>query len=652
MEEIERNVNSMILLVEEHNKKRKEEIANIIESMKKKFLTNIPSQVQAKKKRIHQDDQDKENELSNSLPEANTSKKKHHQEETESIPSQSIRPVRTAKINASKNLKEPDLGSKMRQPLSDEFMVKVKEELLDVHEIKREVRTKKKNKQEQVVQKAPEPEPDTKAPERTSKESEDGEIEVVAPKEAEIVEVMSDGESEKMPPPPLPAPKGRRGRKKKNASTANVSIERPVRESRIKKERSSKKTERLLEVPETSSARSSKKLSGESTYEDALTGQEPMTNADNPNVTKVIRTAEDEPKSTGMDATFDLPKETENGAAEGARNSIMTEDNSFELPKEQEVVKKTTNSSAKALLLKKKTNPHELFNPCVQSPLKTKVEAFERHAAAASALPIATGPSSGLRGKALESERRSRTLGTPNHGPKLMEKSASTSKLAHLINGTKKKSSKGGQAMSATKANTRSASAEDTKRGLNALQLLAEEKRKKREERHKQAQMIREAKEREKEEKHRRMIQEQQEREEKLRQDRIKALKAKQILEQEQKSRLEELQKQQQQKLRAEAKRKASKYGFDMLYSDDSTDDEGKSSDKRPAPPLWSQKPRRKELMTIQETIDAKLLNGLFLARPMTPDLSEIFPDIDPRYLHRNSSVVWKTPPRFSEIPK
>lgn len=250
----------------------------------------------------------------------------------------------------------------MRQPLTDGLMVKVKEEMLDIHEIKREVRTKKKSKQEQAVQKTPKPEePEPKAPERTSKESEDGEIEVVAPKAAEIVEVMSDGESEKMPPPPLPAPKSRRGRKKKNASTANVSIERPVRESRIKKERTSKKPEGLLELPETSSARSSKKLSGESTYEDALTGQESTANADNLNATKVIKTSEDVPKSTGMDATFDLPKETENATGDVARNSIMTEDNSFEVPKEQEVEKKTTNSSAKALLLKKKTNPHELF---------------------------------------------------------------------------------------------------------------------------------------------------------------------------------------------------------------------------------------------------------------------------------------------------
>ncbi|XP_059618904.1 calponin homology domain-containing protein DDB_G0272472 [Phlebotomus argentipes] len=592
MDELVNKVGSFVGMVTESRKERLAMIAHFTREMEKKYLENLPAQMQSKKKRVAQDDQDKENESSEKIAESSNSQPARKDEFAMPEPVAPLRPVRTAKVNASKNLKEPDLGTKMRQPGSNEMLVAVKEEPADEPVVvKRETRTKKKQKKAQTELAPPE------VPQEEARNS--NSVELIPPKEPDLVEVASD---EEMPPPALPAPKNRRGRPKKKASV-NV-VERPVRESKIKKEKLSV-TPALPEAPVPDS--SSRKASGESQYEDAL--------AEAPAEQPVEHPLE-------MNATFDIaPANAEAEKMPENNNSLMTEDNSIEVPAEE---------PKKASL--RKPHPHELFNPCVQSPMRSKVEAFERHAAASAGLRSGT-----------------RTpLGTPSHGGHpVLQKAASTSKLAHIVTGAKKKTKSNAPA-SAGKV-TRSTSAEDTKRALNPLLLVAEEKRKKREERHKLAQQAREEKEREKQERHRRMMLEQQEREEKIRQERRKAAKIKQQQELEQRKRLEELQKAQSGK---GATAKALKYGFEMLCSDDSTDDEGKSSAKRPTPPLWSVRPHRDELVAIQELLPPKIADTLFMAAPMTPNLKEIFPSIDPKDLHRNSSAVWKTPPRFSDLPK
>lgn len=93
-------------------------------------------------------------------------------------------------------------------------------------------------------------------------------------------------------------------------------------------------------------------------------------------------------------------------------------------------------------------------------------------------------------------------------------------------------------------------------------------------------------------------------------------------------------------------------YNFDMLESGDSTDSEEKESRRRPPPPEWSLKENRMQIIEQESRIDAKIIDSFFSVEPRDVDLSEIFPNIDEKYLRRNSSFIWHTPPRYSMMPK
>lgn len=54
----------------------------------------------------------------------------------------------------------------------------------------------------------------------------------------------------------------------------------------------------------------------------------------------------------------------------------------------------------------------------------------------------------------------------------------------------------------------------------------------------------------------------------------------------------------------------------------------------------------------MQQHMPTSVIDSFFSVQPVTPDLRAIFPAIDDRYLKRNSSVLWSTPPRYSELPK
>lgn len=99
-------------------------------------------------------------------------------------------------------------------------------------------------------------------------------------------------------------------------------------------------------------------------------------------------------------------------------------------------------------------------------------------------------------------------------------------------------------------------------------------------------------------------------------------------------------------------KLKVNTYHFDMLESGDSTDEEGKESRKRPPPPAWSLSKYRMPYIMAQSRIDTKVIDNFFSVEPRQVDLREIFPKIDDKYLRRNSSAVWNTPPRYSTMPK
>lgn len=93
-------------------------------------------------------------------------------------------------------------------------------------------------------------------------------------------------------------------------------------------------------------------------------------------------------------------------------------------------------------------------------------------------------------------------------------------------------------------------------------------------------------------------------------------------------------------------------YTFDMLESGDSTDCEDKETRKRPPPPEWSLKHNRMPLIAEEAKIDSKIIDKFFSVEPREVDLREIFPKIDDKYLRRNSSAIWRTPPRYSTMPK
>lgn len=105
-------------------------------------------------------------------------------------------------------------------------------------------------------------------------------------------------------------------------------------------------------------------------------------------------------------------------------------------------------------------------------------------------------------------------------------------------------------------------------------------------------------------------------------------------------------------KMKAEEVRKKNAYHFDMLESGDSTDDEGKTSAKRPMPPTWSLSQYRHPVVMAQAKVSTKITDKFFSVAPHEVDLREIFPRIDEKYLRRNSSAVWNSPPRYSQLPK
>jgi len=60
----------------------------------------------------------------------------------------------------------------------------------------------------------------------------------------------------------------------------------------------------------------------------------------------------------------------------------------------------------------------------------------------------------------------------------------------------------------------------------------------------------------------------------------------------------------------------------------------------------------REEPIKLQEYVPKHIIDRFFSVQPTSPDLQLIFPTIDAKYLKRNSSVLWSTPPRYSELPK
>ncbi|XP_011196442.2 uncharacterized protein LOC105221297 [Zeugodacus cucurbitae] len=411
------------------------------------------------------------------------------------------------------------------------------------------------------------------------------------------------------------------------------------------------------------------------------------------------------------DTTYNVPVNAADNSTTSSRNSmetakdtthpqqdsLITEDESFEPPKPKSKLAcvpkpgPASTKSGSAKIFKMPTRTNELFNPLVQSPVKKKVEAFENAAIAAHTTEVTssgrpkrtkenTAPSSintPTFGKIASAPSLGRFL-TPTQSSNL---TSSLAKIKKVPNSASKvmthpkgiASVKATTSTSASKTLSRENSAEDFRKGLHHL---AEERKKQREQKHLIAAQQREAKERERAERAAKLVKEreekrlkkQQEAEQKkqaleeiqrnLRQQeeaaKLKAAKAKA----EQERELLQQMKHQQNARAAAAKmlppppKLQSKYTFEMLHEDDSTDEEEKTSYKRPPPPSWSRSHVRGAAIRMQQYWPTKIIDSFFSVEPMSPDLRSIFPNISSHHLKRNSSVLWSTPPRYSELPK
>ncbi|XP_026461431.1 inner centromere protein-like [Ctenocephalides felis] len=92
--------------------------------------------------------------------------------------------------------------------------------------------------------------------------------------------------------------------------------------------------------------------------------------------------------------------------------------------------------------------------------------------------------------------------------------------------------------------------------------------------------------------------------------------------------------------------------GFENLQSDYSTDEDEKPTKNNKQRPDWSKPEARQAAIINQARTSTKLVDLLFNVKATTPDLRVIFPGISKDKLNRRSSAVWKTPPRYSMLPR
>uniref|UniRef100_A0A182W1S4 Inner centromere protein ARK-binding domain-containing protein n=1 Tax=Anopheles minimus TaxID=112268 RepID=A0A182W1S4_9DIPT len=370
----------------------------------------------------------------------------------------------------------------------------------------------------------------------------------------------------------------------------------------------------------------------------------------------------------------------------------------------------------------------ELFNPCVMSPIKSRIEAFEKCATTSTKI----GTPQAQIGRIMKTVSTP-TISTDVHGlarsahAKPLASSVYTPNCAAQPAPKASSASKVGQMQSralhhATRSQSRDSSwdraqGNGTLSAASSTSSLLDEKKKKREEKQRLATAQREAMEREKREHAERLVREKEEKYRKLVHEkqekiRIDAQKKARKLEEFEKRRLMEEQKaladqkrdelakqmadQQridrellesvkqtqakenhevklhkqlyQQKLRQQQQQQAAKkklaaaqaevFTFEMIDTDDTTDEDvaedpsAPRKKKRPQTPEWCQKTANfQKHLSLQARIDTKVIDGLFSVQPMTPDLRLLFPSIDAHKLKRNSSAIWRTPPRPSQLP-
>lgn len=94
-------------------------------------------------------------------------------------------------------------------------------------------------------------------------------------------------------------------------------------------------------------------------------------------------------------------------------------------------------------------------------------------------------------------------------------------------------------------------------------------------------------------------------------------------------------------------------FNFSMLQEEDTTDEEDNPSANRPPAPEWSLNEIRYQRVIQQSNLSKQMIDLFFGSKAEEVFLQEIFPGIKKsRMKRRKSSAVWKTPPRYSTLPK
>lgn len=335
----------------------------------------------------------------------------------------------------------------------------------------------------------------------------------------------------------------------------------------------------------------------------------------NPKMNETVTIEPAQPSFTPMNETVTINKDGPITSPDiNPHDSLMTEDNSIDEEELPLATFKATTKQAPQLPPKKK---NEVFNPYVSSPIKQKIQAFEKQAQQAKTPEkYSTLPAS--------SKYSALKNGTPSKIAMFNSKTTTPSTLSKVSRTYSTVSSSANRVLkkgtSISQESLESCDSGRLKQGIVALthQQALEEKKRLREEKMRQAQITRENLEKEKreqamkaqlerDEKHRKLLKEKEERQkQELLKKKLKKDQQLKKFNQEKERDMDDVKTLETttsnsnntsllyklQKQKAEAQKKLdlkNTYCFDMLETDDSTDDESDNKPgKRPPPPFWS----------------------------------------------------------------
>ncbi|CAH1117575.1 unnamed protein product [Phaedon cochleariae] len=455
-----------------------------------------------------------------------------------------------------------------------------------------------------------------------------------------------------------------------------------VRSTRTKTLRQNKRNRSHSE--ELEAMKNEKKKSKSSTSSDTEDNKSAQTEYED--AVSTMETNETEPQSKA-DATYVAKSEPQSAVL---NQTVVIEKPKVVQPSDnKEVVKENGVRTPPRPKSKKQTK--EIFSPFDKTPLKKKVEAFEKLEAAAMQQGEAQNAKGNPKSETKTSTGRPKSKLVTPFTSRFMPKTCSTSKINKLYPGNKlDTSTSGDSALSAKSVSVLKASQaefrerekrrqekerEALKKREALLAAQAEEKKRKREEKQLKAQQQRELLEKDKqkqleeqqrkdEEKYKQAIAEKQEKMQKQREEAEK----KRLVAKE-KAQLIKLQEERDAKeaaerdARAAAKKeeklkshKAKQHGLPvymvskppLLPTDDCYDSDCSDYGADYTTPEWAKEKALEKKQMVQIVAQEKLKNTFFCRKTHTPDLQEIFEIIDPRKLKRTSSAVWKKPPRYT----